>query len=152
MADIKTKAARSANMAAIKGKNTKPEVMVRKVLFSHGYRYRKNAKNIVWHPDIWMPKYNTAIFVNGCFWHRHSGCKYSYLPKSNTEFWNRKFEQNIARDNREKSELEEKGIKCLVVWECTVKKMLKKHNPEKEESFLNAVCSFLNSDALYEEL
>lgn len=95
MTDIKTPAERSKNMAAIKGKNTKPEVFLRKQLFTAGYRYRNNSSLAPGHPDIWLRKYNTAIFVHGCFWHRHSGCKLCYMPKSRVEFWEKKFTDNI---------------------------------------------------------
>ena len=87
MTDIKSPEERSRNMAAIRSKDTKPEVYLRKLLFAQGYRYRKNYKKIPGHPDIYLPKYRTAIFVHGCFWHRHQGCKYAYMPYSNIEFW-----------------------------------------------------------------
>lgn len=82
MTDIKSPEERSRNMAAIRSKDTKPEVYLRKLLFAQGYRYRKNYKKIPGHPDIYLPKYRTAIFVHGCFWHRHQGCKYAYMPKA----------------------------------------------------------------------
>ena len=86
--------ARSRNMAAIKSKNTKPEIYVRKLLFSHGYRYRINVKRISGKPDLYLAKYKTAVFVNGCFWHMHNGCKYFVWPKTNNEFWKEKIERN----------------------------------------------------------
>ena len=86
MADVKDKAARSRNMAAIKSKNTKPEETVRKYLFSKGFRYRKNDSRLIGKPDIVLPKYKTVIFVNGCFWHGHDGCRYFVVPKTNTDF------------------------------------------------------------------
>lgn len=89
--DIVTSEQRSKNMSAIHSKNTRPEIYFRKLLFAEGYRYSLNAKNIPGHPDIYLRKYNTAIFINGCFWHRHEGCKYAYLPKSRVEFWQKKF-------------------------------------------------------------
>ena len=125
MADIKTPEARSLYMSKIRSRDTKPEVWLRKQLFSRGYRYRKNVSHIPGHPDLWMPKYNTAIFVHGCFWHRHNGCKYAYHPKSRTEFWLKKFTANVKRDSDVRKELEGSGIKQLVIWECTVKKMQK---------------------------
>ena len=91
MADIKSPIERSRNMAAIHGQNTKPEMYLRKLLFAHGFRYRKNYKELPGHPDIYLPKYRTAIFVHGCFWHRHKGCKHAYMPKSNVEFWEKSF-------------------------------------------------------------
>lgn len=112
-------------MAAIKSKDTKPEIFFRKLLYSRGFRYRKNVSNIPGHPDLYLAKYNTAIFVHGCFWHRHKNCKYAYIPKSRTEFWNDKFESNIARDKEVLRKLAVKNIKCLVIWECTIRKMIK---------------------------
>ncbi len=125
MADIKTSAERSKNMSRIRSADTKPEVWLRKQLFMRGYRYRKNVKDILGHPDIWLARYNSAIFVHGCFWHRHKGCKFAYLPKSREDFWKKKFEDNIARDLFVKEQLISKGIKVIVIWECTIKKMIK---------------------------
>ncbi len=150
MTDIKTKEDRSKNMAAIHSKNTKPEVYLRKLLFSQGFRYRNNVKNIVGHPDIYLAKYNTAVFVNGCFWHRHKNCKFAYMPKSRVEFWENKFINNVNRDSMVKTQLENAGIKCLVVWECTVKRM-KKSDGYKIE-VLNTIKSFFDSNEIYMEL
>ena len=105
MADVKTPEQRSRNMAAIKGKDTKPEIIVRKYLFSRGLRFRVQVRKLPGNPDIVLPKYKTVIFVNGCFWHGHEGCKYFRLPKSNVEFWKEKIERNIARDVRNETEL-----------------------------------------------
>lgn len=121
MADIKTKEARSYNMSRIRGKNTRPEEMVRKYLFSHGFRYRKNDPKLPGSPDIVLPKYRTVIFVNGCFWHGHEGCKYFVWPKNNADFWKQKIQCNIERDARKIHELQTKGWKVLVVWECELK-------------------------------
>lgn len=129
--DIVTSEQRSKNMSAIRSKNTKPEIYFRKLLFAEGYRYSLNSKNISGHPDIFLGKYNTAIFINGCFWHRHKGCKYAYMPKSRVEFWQKKFEDNQKRDEKVGQELEERRIKRLVVWECTIKKMLRDKDTEK---------------------
>lgn len=150
MADIKSAEERSRNMAAIKGKNTKPEVYIRKLLFAQGYRYRTNSGRIPGHPDIWMRKYNTAIFINGCFWHRHSGCKFAYSPKSRIEFWESKFEKNVLRDLEVKKQLEKENIKCLVVWECTIKTMTK--NEDFKNECIRKMQQFLSSQALYEEI
>lgn len=98
MADSHTKEVRSFNMARIKSKNTKPELLVRKFLFSKGFRYRLHDKRLPGRPDIYLPRYNTVIFVNGCFWHRHEKCKYATVPKSNTDYWERKIEKNLSRD------------------------------------------------------
>lgn len=96
--DVHDKKTRSYNMSQIKSKNTKPEKMVRKYLFAHGFRYRKNDKRLPGTPDIVLPKYKTVIFVNGCFWHGHNQCRYFVIPKSNTEFWVDKINKNIERD------------------------------------------------------
>ena len=104
MADVKTPELRSRNMAAIKGKDTKPEMIVRKYLFSRGLRFRVQVRRLPGTPDIVLPKYKTVIFVNGCFWHGHERCKYFRLPKSNVGFWEEKIERNVARDARNEAE------------------------------------------------
>ena len=121
MADTKTPAERSENMSRIRSTNTKPEEIVRKYLFSHGFRYRKNDKHYPGKPDIVLPKYHTIIFVNGCFWHMH-GCSRSRLPRSNQEYWKSKIERNIQRDAENQQKLEADGWKVIVVWECELKK------------------------------
>ena len=130
--DIKSPEERSKNMAAIHSKNTKPEIYLRKLLFARGYRYGVNSKSVPGHPDIYMKKYNTAVFVHGCFWHRHEGCKYAYMPKSRVEFWLKKFEANVKRDELVRKELASKKIKVLIVWECTIKRMKKDKKTEEE--------------------
>jgi DNA mismatch endonuclease (patch repair protein) len=134
-------------MAAIKGKDTKPEQYIRHELFSRGYRYRKNVNYIEGHPDLFLRKYNTAIFVHGCFWHRHENCKYAYMPKSRVDFWQKKFNDNQERDRFVQAKLKNEGIKCLLIWECTVKKM------RKDESYrdrvLDEIESFLKSDKTF---
>lgn len=150
MADIKSPEQRSLNMSKIRSKDTKPEDYIRKLLFNHGYRYRKNVKNVPGHPDAWLARYNTAVFVNGCFWHRHEGCKYAYTPKSRIEFWNDKFQKNTARDKVVEDQLKEQGIRSLVIWECTIRKMMQKSNIESDT--LNLVEGFLHSDREHEEL
>ncbi|WP_414047046.1 very short patch repair endonuclease [Macrococcus equi] len=102
-------------------KKSKPEEIVRKFLFSKGIRYRKNDKRLPGSPDIYIPKYNTAIFVNGCFWHVHN-CELFVMPKTNQEFWERKFNNNVSRDERNIEALNEMGIRVIVVWECGLKK------------------------------
>lgn len=119
--DVHDKETRSYNMSRIKGKDTKPEEIVRKYLFSKGFRYRKNDKRLPGTPDIVFPKYKTAIFVNGCFWHGHKDCRYFVIPKTNTEFWLNKINANIERDRRKHNELKELGWKVIVVWECELK-------------------------------
>ena len=112
---------RSYNMSRIKGKDTKPEEIVRKYLFSKGFRYRKNDPKLPGKPDIVLPKYRTVIFVNGCFWHMHEGCRYFVWPKHNAEFWEKKIRDNAERDIRNYKKLEEQGWKVLTIWECGLK-------------------------------
>lgn len=123
MADTKTPAERSENMSRIRSTNTKPEEIVRKYLFSKGFRYRKNDKRYPGKPDIVLPKYRTVIFVNGCFWHMH-GCSRSRLPKSNQEYWKPKIERNIERDADAKKKLEAEGWRVIIIWECELKKKI----------------------------
>ncbi len=121
MADVHSPEKRSYNMSRIHAKGTKPEETVRKYLFSKGFRYRKNDPLLPGKPDIVLPKYKTVVFVNGCFWHRHEGCKYFVWPKNNAEFWRKKIMSNVERDNRNYSELKEKGWSVVVIWECELK-------------------------------
>lgn len=125
MADTFSKEERSRIMAAVKSKNTKPEELVRKYLFAQGFRYRKNVNKLPGCPDIVLPKYNTVVFVNGCFWHKHD-CKYFRWPKTNFDYWNEKITRNVNRDARNKELLAEKGWHVLTVWECELK-----HNYEE---------------------
>lgn len=119
--DVHDKKTRSYNMSRIKGKNTKPEEIVRKYLFSKGFRYRKNDKRLPGTPDIVLPKYKTVIFVNGCFWHGHKDCRYFVVPKTNTDFWLNKINTNIERDKRKQEVLKGLGWNVVVVWECELK-------------------------------
>ena len=150
MADILSPEERSRNMAAISSRDTKPEVYLRKLLFARGYRYRIANKSIPGHPDIFLRKYNTAIFVHGCFWHRHPGCKYAYTPKSRIEFWQKKFDDNVRRDAVVAEELQKQGIKQLIIWECTVKQMKKSRSVESD--YLSKVIEFILAEGLYKEL
>lgn len=122
MVDKVSKEVRSYNMSRIRSKDTKPEILVRSYLFSKGLRFRKNDKRYPGSPDIVLPRYNTVVFVHGCFWHRHEGCKYATMPKSNVEFWKNKFDKNKQRDERNHQELEEMGWNVITVWECELKK------------------------------
>ena len=119
--DVHSKEVRSYNMSRIKGKDTKPEETVRKYLFSQGFRYRKNDNRLPGTSDKVLPKYKTVIFVNGCFWHGHEGCKYFVWPKNNAEFWHKKIRDNILRDQRKVQALDLLGWKVIVVWECKIK-------------------------------
>ena len=118
MPDIFSKSKRSDIMSKISGKETKPEILIRKYLFSQGFRYRKNVKDLPGKPDIVLPKYKAVIFVNGCFWHGHENCKKSALPTTNTEFWKEKISSNIIRDKKTYAELSDMGYKVLVIWQC----------------------------------
>lgn len=150
MADTISPERRSQNMSAIRSKDTKPEIYLRKLLFAEGYRYRIAEKSIPGHPDMFLRKYNTAIFVHGCFWHRHQGCKYAYTPKSRVEFWQKKFDDNVRRDAVVRTALQENNIKCLVVWECTIKQMMK--SPQLRDQIITEICSFINSDRMNMEI
>lgn len=108
-------------MSSIRGKNTRPEVTLRSLLFAKGFRYRLHARNLPGSPDLVFPKYKAVIFVHGCFWHQHEGCRYATTPKANVEFWARKFEGNVARDARHVEELRRRGWRVAVVWECALK-------------------------------
>lgn len=112
---------RSWNMGRIKGKDTSPEKKVRQILHKLGYRFRLHINELPGRPDIVLKKYNTIIFVNGCFWHRHINCKYAYTPKSNREFWGEKFSKNIERDKKNQQLLKRDGWKIGIIWECQTK-------------------------------
>ena len=120
--DIHSRETRSYNMSQIRNKNTKPEEIVRKYLFSCGLRYRKNDKRLPGHPDIVLPKHKTVVFVNGCFWHVHEGCKYFKWPESNMDFWKNKLTENKRRDVVKIQALKELGWKVIIVWECELKR------------------------------
>ena len=121
MADNHSKEVRSMNMSHIRSKNSKPEELVRKYLFSKGFRYRKNVKTLPGCPDIVLPKYKTVIFVNGCFWHKHD-CPRFVWPSTNEEYWRPKIMGNVERDKRNLAELQQLGWTVLTVWECELKK------------------------------
>ena len=122
MADVHTPEIRKYNMSRIKGKNTKPEEIVRKYLHAQGFRYRKNVEDLPGKPDIVLAKYKTVVFVNGCFWHHHNGCSFFKWPENNAEFWRRKISGNEIRDLKNYKKLESLGWNVLVVWECDVKR------------------------------
>lgn len=120
MADTISPERRSWNMSRIRGKDTSTEIKVRKYLFSRGFRYRKNVKTLPGKPDIVLPKYRTVVFVHGCFWHRHEGCKKASVPKTRQEYWLPKFERNTENDRKHTEELQASGWKVIVIWECEV--------------------------------
>lgn len=122
MVDKFSKDTRSHIMSRVRSKDTKPEILVRRYLFSRGLRFRKNDKRYPGSPDVVLPKYRTMVFIHGCFWHLHEGCKRSSLPKSNVEFWEKKLYGNRERDKRNRKELESMGWTVITVWECQLKK------------------------------
>lgn len=130
MTDKISKTARSRNMSLIQSKNTKPEMIARRHLFGRGLRYRLHDKNLPGKPDMIFPKYKKAVFINGCFWHRHD-CKYATTPKTNTEFWEKKFQKNILRDKNNYEKLETMGWTVIIVWECQLKKDMRKDTLNK---------------------
>ena len=132
MADVFTKKKRSEVMSRIKGQDTKLEIKLRSRLFKDGFRFRKNDKRYPGKPDILLPKYKTAIFINGCFWHGHKGCKYFVVPKTRTEFWVNKINTNIKNDKKNHRLLKKMGWKVMCYWECQLKKDFEKSIREME--------------------
>lgn len=122
MADVHTKEQRSYNMSRIRSTNTKPEMLVRKFLHANGFRYKLHDKTLPGKPDIVLPKYRTVIFVHGCFWHGHKGCRYFVVPKTRTEWWLNKINNNIANDTKAIKALKKERWKIINVWECDLKK------------------------------
>jgi len=142
MADRHTQEQRSRNMRAIRSKATKPEILVRRWLWSHGYRYRLNVKSVPGSADIVMRKYRTAIFINGCFWHQHilpdgTRCKGATIPKSRVDFWTSKFAANRARDERNYQALQAAGWQVIILWECQLKPLAFEHTMQKVVIALN---------------
>lgn len=129
MADVHTKEIRSYNMSRIKGKDTKPEILVRKFLFSQGFRYRLHDKKFPGKPDLVFPKYKKLVFIHGCYWHGHEGCKYFVPPKTRTEWWMNKINENKKRDERNIAELKKIMWQPIIIWECELK-------PDKREKTL----------------
>ncbi len=121
MADVHSKKVRSYNMRMIRGKNTKPEVIVRKYLFSQGFRFRIHDESLPGKPDIVLKKFNTVIFVNGCFWHMHKGCKYFQMPSNNRNYWSPKLNTNVRKDRLAIKKLRASNMNVIVIWECQLK-------------------------------
>ena len=149
MTDKLTPEQRHKCMSHIRSKNTKPEMVVRKFLFSKGFRYRINVRNLPGTPDIVMRKYRTVIFINGCFWHGHEGCKYYVIPKSNSDFWIKKIQRNQERDMQERILLRQMGWHVIVIWECQVRPKTKDETLKRLEYTLNSI--FLNNHRLLEK-
>lgn len=137
--DTVSKKKRSEIMSHITGKETKPEIIVRKYLSAQGLRYRKNVKQLPGTPDIVIHKYKATIFVNGCFWHGHENCKFSRLPSTNVAYWENKIYANIERDKRKISELENLGYKVLIIWQCQLKASVRAY-------FLNRLVKEIKSE------
>lgn len=125
-------------MSRIRGKDTKPEIRVRSMLHRMGYRFRLHRKDLPGEPDIVLPKYKTVIFVHGCFWHRHKGCKYAYTPKSRVKFWKDKFAETVKRDKQHLKQLKENGWEVFIVWECETKDM------DKLKKIINKISKEIN--------
>ena len=140
--DVFDKMKRSEIMAKVKQKNTGPEQVVGKFLFSKGFRYRKNVKSLPGSPDIVLVKYKTVIFVHGCFWHGHQNCQYFKLPKSNVEFWKSKINSNQIRDKHDVADLQAKGWRVIIIWECELK------NKARRERTLNRLLHLLKDSYL----
>ena len=139
--DVHDKETRSYNMSRIRSVNTKPEEIVRKYLFSKGFRYRKNVSTLPGKPDIVLSKYKTCIFINGCFWHKHEGCKYFVWPKNNAEFWKEKITSNVQRDAEVCEQLKRLGWNVIVIWECELKKPNREYTLENLSMRLNSLFS-----------
>lgn len=120
MADVHSPRVRSRNMAAIRGKDTRPELLIRKALHRRGLRYVLHDRRLPGRPDLVFPRYRTVLFVHGCFWHRHSGCRFATTPASNTGFWQKKLDENVQRDRKVRKQLQLMGWRVLTIWECRV--------------------------------
>lgn len=141
--DIKSPEERSLNMSKIKNKRTKPEMYIRSLLHRRGLRYRVNCAALPGKPDLYFSTRKVAVFVHGCYWHRHPGCKYAYTPKSNQKFWIPKLEGNRRHDEQVIKQLCEQGIRVLVIWECTIKQMEK--DMEIQKRITEGIMLFLNT-------
>jgi DNA mismatch endonuclease (patch repair protein) len=131
MSDVHSKQVRSYNMSRIKGKDTKPEILVRRFLFSNGFRYRLHDKRLPGKPDLVLPKYKVVVFIHGCYWHGHNGCKYFVVPKTRTQWWLDKITGNQSRDSVHTAALRELGWRVIIVWECELKKDTKDQTFDK---------------------
>ena len=135
MVDVFSPEERSAIMRKVKGKDTKPELVIRSLLHKLGYRFRLHRKDLPGKPDIVLPKFKKVIFVHGCFWHGHKGCKHANRPKSNVSYWNKKIDRNIQRDKTNQSKLKDMGWDSLIIWECEITDAYK---------LANKICEFLS--------
>ena len=140
--DIKSKEERSRNMAEIRSKNTRPELFIRSELHKRGFRFRVNFNAVEGHPDIYFTRKRIAVFVHGCYWHRHPGCKFSYTPKSNVDFWMKKFAGNVERDKKVMRILQSEGVRTILIWECTIKRMMS--DETVNNVYLTRIQTFIN--------
>lgn len=141
MADVHNKATRSYNMSQVKGKDTQPEMLVRKFLFAQGFRYRLHDKKLPGKPDIILPKYKIVIFVHGCFWHGHERCKYATIPKTRSDWWKEKINKNLANDEKAIRSLKEMGWQIIVIWGCELK-------PNQKDIILSKLINDLSNSTL----
>ncbi|PUB10053.1 very short patch repair endonuclease [Yoonia sediminilitoris] len=141
MTDIVDKQTRSRMMAGIKGKDTKPELVLRRALHARGFRYRLHSKTVPGRPDLVFPKHHAIVFVHGCFWHRHEGCRYTTTPSTRPEFWQAKFDANVARDRSVHDQLLDAGWRVATVWECALRR------PEETTLAANLLAAWLRSSA-----
>ena len=146
MADIYPKVKRSNLMSKISGKETKPEIFVRKLLFSKGYRFRKNDNRYPGKPDIVLPKYKTVVFIHGCFWHHHKNCPKSKLPETRKDFWEKKIKDNVLRDKKNYLALKKTGWRIAVIWECAFKRK------DLSNATLGSLLTWIDSDNHFLEL
>ena len=137
--DILSQSQRHTNMAAVRSKDTRPEKIVRHWLWRRGFRYRLNDPRLPGHPDLVLRKYRTCVFVNGCFWHGHEGCKYFRMPKTNTDFWEKKIKRNKERDKEEQRQLAKMGWHCITVWECQLREPQRERTLESLAFTLNRI-------------
>lgn len=135
MVDVFSPEERSAIMRKVKGKDTKPELVIRSLLHRLGYRFRLHRKDLPGKPDIVLPKFKKVIFVHGCFWHGHKGCKNANRPKSNVSYWNKKIDRNMQRDKTNQSKLKDMGWDSLTIWECEIR---------DADKLANKICEFLS--------
>lgn len=140
MVDIVDARTRSQMMSNIRGKDTKPELALRRALHARGFRFRLHVENVPGRPDIVFPKYRAVVFVHGCFWHRHAGCRYATVPKTREDFWNKKFAANVSRDAAVHERLTSKGWRVATVWECALR------NPNALTQTAEMVATWLKSD------
>lgn len=146
MTDTVDSKTRSRMMAGIGGKDTKPEMLVRRALHRRGFRFRLHAKNLPGRPDLVFPKYRAVVFVHGCFWHRHEGCRFATVPSTRADFWKKKFEANVARDQKVIAGIRAKGWRTAVVWECTTK------GRGRSELVVDALAEWLTGESSFIEI